>query len=178
LPHPFVIAIDRGHSLSPTEAAYGELLHLFDGYLRAGLRKGMAFSWLIGAATSSRSVPISAAGVASSLLAEVEERGAEPGRPAPGCEGQPSCPPARARRSPVPAHRSPHSALQEPLQGPRRGRARVRSLEARLRNGPASRPWLGTCQPSRRPCNARPSVSGSRQSAGRSAGCVVGSHSI
>ncbi|MDQ3378756.1 MAG: DUF3800 domain-containing protein [Actinomycetota bacterium] len=39
-PHPFLIVIDRGHSLSPSEAAYGELLHLFDAYLRSGRRKG------------------------------------------------------------------------------------------------------------------------------------------
>lgn len=39
-PHPFIVAIDRGRSLSPTEAAYGELLHLFDAYLRSGRRKG------------------------------------------------------------------------------------------------------------------------------------------
>lgn len=39
-PHPFIVVIDRDHSLSPTEAAYGELLHMFDAYLRAGRRKG------------------------------------------------------------------------------------------------------------------------------------------
>jgi hypothetical protein len=39
-PHAFVVTMDREYSLSPTETAYGELLHLFDAFLRAGRRKG------------------------------------------------------------------------------------------------------------------------------------------
>jgi hypothetical protein len=38
--HPFVVALDQGFSLSPTETAYGELLQLFDGFLRASRRGG------------------------------------------------------------------------------------------------------------------------------------------
>ncbi len=37
---PFVVAIDRNHSQSPMETAYGELLFMFDHYLREGRRKG------------------------------------------------------------------------------------------------------------------------------------------
>jgi Protein of unknown function (DUF3800) len=37
---PFAIVIDRDHSQSPTETSYGELLFMFDRYLRAGRREG------------------------------------------------------------------------------------------------------------------------------------------
>lgn len=37
---PFVVAIDRNHSQSPMETAYGELLFAFDRYLRHGRRQG------------------------------------------------------------------------------------------------------------------------------------------
>lgn len=37
---PFVVAIDRNHSQSPTETAYGELLYMFDEFLREGRRAG------------------------------------------------------------------------------------------------------------------------------------------
>jgi hypothetical protein len=40
-PHAFVVVMDRDYSLSPTETAYGELLHLFDDFLRTGRRKGI-----------------------------------------------------------------------------------------------------------------------------------------
>jgi hypothetical protein len=36
----FVVAMDRDHSQSPFETAYGELLYLFDGFLREGRRRG------------------------------------------------------------------------------------------------------------------------------------------
>jgi hypothetical protein len=39
-PHAFVVVIDRDFSLSPTETAYGELLQLFDQFLRRGRRSG------------------------------------------------------------------------------------------------------------------------------------------
>jgi hypothetical protein len=38
---PFVVAIDRNHSQSPTETAYGELLFMFDQFLRDGRRRGL-----------------------------------------------------------------------------------------------------------------------------------------
>lgn len=37
---PFAIVIDRDHSQSPTETSYGELLFMFDGFLRDGRRDG------------------------------------------------------------------------------------------------------------------------------------------
>lgn len=37
---PFVVIIDRNHSQSPTETAYGELLYMFDEFLREGRRAG------------------------------------------------------------------------------------------------------------------------------------------
>jgi hypothetical protein len=37
---PFVVAIDRNHSQSPLETAYGEMLFMFDLYLRTGRRQG------------------------------------------------------------------------------------------------------------------------------------------
>ena len=37
---PFVVVIDRDHSQSPTETAYGELLFMFDQFLREGRRRG------------------------------------------------------------------------------------------------------------------------------------------
>jgi len=37
---PFAIVIDRDHSQSPTETTYGELLFMFDGFLRDGRRDG------------------------------------------------------------------------------------------------------------------------------------------
>jgi hypothetical protein len=37
---PFVVVIDRNHSQSPTETAYGELLYMFDRFLREGRRRG------------------------------------------------------------------------------------------------------------------------------------------
>ncbi len=37
---PFVVVIDRNHSQSPTETAYGELLFMFDNFLREGRREG------------------------------------------------------------------------------------------------------------------------------------------
>lgn len=37
---PFAIVIDRNHSQSPTETSYGELLFMFDNFLRAGRRDG------------------------------------------------------------------------------------------------------------------------------------------
>jgi Protein of unknown function (DUF3800) len=37
---PFVVIIDRNHSQSPTETAYGELLYMFDQFLREGRREG------------------------------------------------------------------------------------------------------------------------------------------
>jgi uncharacterized protein DUF3800 len=38
---PFVIVMDRGHSQSPLETAYGELLYLFDEFLRDGRKRGL-----------------------------------------------------------------------------------------------------------------------------------------
>lgn len=37
---PFTIVIDRDHSQSPTETSYGELLYLFDTFLREGRKRG------------------------------------------------------------------------------------------------------------------------------------------
>lgn len=37
---PFVIAMDRGHSHSPLESAYEEMLFLFDKFLREGRKRG------------------------------------------------------------------------------------------------------------------------------------------
>lgn len=38
---PFVVAIDRDHSQSPMETAYGELLFAFDHHLRQGRKRGV-----------------------------------------------------------------------------------------------------------------------------------------
>jgi hypothetical protein len=51
----FVVAIDRNHSQSPMETAYGELLFMFDAFLREGRRQGdptTAFSLPIKVSTS------------------------------------------------------------------------------------------------------------------------------
>lgn len=37
---PFAVVMDRDHSQSPTETTYGELLYIFDGWLREGRRAG------------------------------------------------------------------------------------------------------------------------------------------
>lgn len=37
---PFAVVMDRNHSQSPTETTYGELLYVFDGWLREGRRAG------------------------------------------------------------------------------------------------------------------------------------------
>jgi hypothetical protein len=37
---PFVAVIDRDHSQSPTETAFGEVVYLFDQFLREGRRRG------------------------------------------------------------------------------------------------------------------------------------------